>query len=581
MSLKNRINHIKDAVSFTGEKPASISREAVFPAAPGADPDEHLWEAFAGKGGLRRTRNLPKLTQQQMLEMSHYFYKGNPIAKRIIEITPEYVVGEGVGIVAEDEAVKEVLDAHWTNQVNRWSIGAFERIRELGLVGELCIPVSVNKENGHVELGNIDPGLIDAIMSEKDNAMQQEAVILKKMQGEDERRAYKIISLAHVPLDSKASGRLVGLPETEEQKAEFGFEFMKGDTFIPHGTSVKDTAKWVGSCFFFTVNNPISAERGWSDLLQNMDWIDAHDQFLFSQVEKGIESAKYVWDVELRGMNDQQIAEWLGKQAPLKPGVRHAHNENVSMDAKAPNLHLEDATTLAGALKNHILAGSGLPPIWFAESLTSRASAPEMTEPTFKHLKMRQKYAAYIITFILRFVIDSAILARRLVQDKRRSQRTQAGIESTAFYIELPDISAKDQRLLATALMNIAGALGSAVESGFLSKERAQRVFDRYLDLNGLDETRDEPKFLRGADTIPNEEFNPSSMFKKLSESGKIYSRDGVSFYLSRDPQLSTGTHVREVIKEAREAREMKEVEMNSLNGKVSKEVLTEEIPIR
>ena len=456
-----------------------------------SEPDEHLWKSM---GTSRKAKNLPSVTQEHSMDYAHYFYKSNPIAKRIIDLTAEYVVGDGITYVAEDRNVQEILDAHWTDPTNNWSINQFSRVRDLGLTGELCIPVYVNEANGHVTLGNIDTCLIETVVDNPENNMKQQLIILKKLPKESYRRAYRVIDISSAPIGSKEYGRLVGLNSSMVQ----GADFKKDDIIEPVGSGRKYKCQISGACFFFTINNPMTANRGWSDLLPDMDWIDAHDQFLFSSVEKAIESSKYVLDVTLTGKNEQQIREWLRNQRALKPGERFAHNENVSMSFQTPDLKLEDSAALASVLKNHVLAGAGLPPIWFAESLTSRASAPEMTEPAYRHLKMRQKYIAHIMSRIFRFVLDQSIIHGRLRQDMRNSDNTRAGIESASFYLRMPEVSFRDQRANAIAVRSISTALKDGVSNQFIDTDEASRIFKRYLGLTGVDSGLDQPKEKRG-----------------------------------------------------------------------------------
>ena len=272
----------------------------------------------------------------------------------------------------------------------------------------------------------------------------------------------------------------------------------------------------------------MTANRGWSDLLPDMDWIDAHDQFLFSSVEKAIESSKYVLDVTLTGKNEQQIKEWLRNQRSLKPGERFAHNENVSQEFKTPDLKLEDSASLASVLKNHVLAGAGLPPIWFAESLTSRASAPEMTEPAYRHLKMRQKYIAHIMNRVFRFVLDQAIIHGRLRQDSRYSDMSLANIESASFYLRMPEVSFRDQRANATAVKSISVSLKDAVTNQFIEKEEAARIFTRYLGLSGIDAGKNQPQEKRGM-------YDVDSTLKDLFQITTEKHDNGYSYYPNRD----------------------------------------------
>ena len=503
----------------------TTEEEAVnYSASQSSDPDEHLWKKL-GTGTSNKGNNLSELTQQQTLDYAHYFYKSNPIAKRIIDLTAEYVIGDGIKYVAEDTAVQEILDAHWTDPTNNWTINQFSRVRDLGLAGELCIPVYVNESNGHVTLGNIDTGMIDVVVENPHNSMKQQMIILKKIAGEPYRRAYKIIDVSNAPVGTKEYGRLVGLNCGEIK----GGEFELGDIIEPKQGRSKYKCKVAGACFFFTINNPMTADRGWSDLLPDMDWIDAHDQFLFSSVEKAIESSKYVLDVTLTGKNEQQIREWLRTQSALKPGQRFAHNENVTQEFKTPDLRLEDSASLASVLKNHVLAGAGLPPIWFSESLTSRASAPEMTEPAYRHLKMRQKYISYIMSRILRFVLDTAIVYGRLRQDGRYSDRNLASIESASFYLRMPEVSFRDQRANAIAIRSISTALKDATANGFIDMEEAERIFKRYLGLTGIDAGKDEPAQKRGVYDI---DTTLSELFQTTTESTHF---NGFTYYTFPD----------------------------------------------
>jgi len=501
-----RGKEVKEAISYTST----------------GEQDDYLWKPM---GSGRKEKNLPSVTQQHSVDYAHYFYKSNPIAKRIIDLTAEYVVGDGITYIAEDANVQEILDAHWTDPTNNWTIHQFSRVRDLGLTGELCIPVYVNEANGHVTLGNIDTSMIETVVEHPDNSMKQQLIILRKLPKESYRRAYRVIDTSSAEMGSKEHGRLVGL----NCGTVSGADFSKGDIIEPTGTGRKYKCEIAGACFFFTINNPMTANRGWSDLLPDMDWIDAHDQFLFSSVEKAIESSKYVLDVTLQGKNEQQIREWLRNQRALKPGERFAHNENVSMNFQTPDLKLEDSASLASVLKNHVLAGAGLPPIWFAESLTSRASAPEMTEPAYRHLRMRQKYIAYVISRIFRFTLDQAIIHGRLRQDMRRNDNNLANIESASFYLRMPEVSFRDQRANAIAVRSISTALKDGITNGFIEQDEAARIFRRYLGSSGIDAGRDEPREKRGMYDV---DTTLKDLFQIATESSDM---DGFTYYPSKD----------------------------------------------
>ncbi len=483
---------LKEAISvaFKGLESHIIANQ-------GAPELDWQFTRLSGPGGIQRIRNLPEQTQEEMLKRAHAVYQGNPLGNRGIDITAEYVIGDGIQFTALSDGVQQVLNEHWDDPTNNWSLNQMQRTIELGLSGEECIPVSVNPENGHTTLGYIDPVLIDQIVMDPKNAMKAHAVLIKRSPVSEVRRAYKIIEVPNVSKDSPVFGKLVGLADDEKQKEEWGVEFAIGDRSLlkfPGATGLQTTlVEWVGSCFFFKVNSPLGATRGWSDLLAGLDWIDQHDQLLFSLTEKATNAGKYVVDVLLKGMNEEQQRKWLAKRrSSFMPGEWVTHNEDVEYSFPAPDLKLEDQTILTSTLKNHVLASYGHPPLWYAEAGNARASAPEMTEPSFKHLRARQRIIAYMISQVFKFAINQAELHDTLVKDGRVGIGTQVDLQSKSFYLRMVDVSAKDQRMLSIAVRNISSALKQAVEFGF-DEEEASRVFGRYLELLGLDTWRQEP----------------------------------------------------------------------------------------
>lgn len=465
--------------------------------------------------GVARIRNLDPVEQDTVLNVVHYMYKFNPLASRAIQITAEYIIGDGIQFKAMNKGIQKILDRHWDNDTNKWQILQFERAKEFGLAGELVIPVWVNKYNGAVVLGHIDPLLIETVVPDGENSMKIHAIVIKRTVPKyfaeyhnAEYVAYKVINpLDDIPPDNPYYGKRMGLAPDEATAREWGVDVWKGkqdsikvpvqthggaqyegtDGFIGQGLRSLSVT-WEGACFFSKINAPLGSTRGWSDLLPNLIWLDANDQLLFALVQKAINASRYLVDVLLENMNEQQQQEWLAKNyVDFTNGEWFTHNEGVTLSFPSPDLKMDDSTTLSSALKNHILAGVGHPPIWYSESLVSRASAPEMTEPSFKHIKVRQREYGYLMGQIFRFVIDQAVVAGGMIS--REEARGQA------FYIKMPDVSAKDQRMLAISIANIGNALKALCgpEIGW-DKTKAHDFFERYIEMTGLDIWKYEPQ---------------------------------------------------------------------------------------
>lgn len=426
--------------NFDREKIEKALQEG-YPTVGGSSAEDYGWSLLTKDEG----RDLDPIMQDRMQDIAFYLYDANPLAHRIIEMTKDFIVGEGFTFKAEDPEVQKLLEAHWEDPVNNWDIKQDKKAKELGLYGEQFYPVFVNKHNGHVRLGYLDPTKVKKIIQSKKNPEIYTSVVLKQNRKGEEKK-YKVIN-------PNAQGRL------------------EGDIFI------------------FSINNVSNATRGRSDLLCLADWIDGYDQFLFARLERANILNNYVWDVCLEGANEEFIREWLKGQAIPKPGSIRAHNEKVKWQAASPELESNDASKEANLFKMQILGGAGFPNLWFGEGgETIRAGATEMSLPTLKHLQKRQMYFKYIIKFILQFVIDQA-LEKEYIKEGT----------NTKFKVFAAPLVKKRTGQLGVAAGRVTESLSMAQEKGWITKEEgavAYRTFMKDvigLDFGGITEKEKEP----------------------------------------------------------------------------------------
>jgi hypothetical protein len=409
-------------------------REAL-PGGGGIDADEHLYRKLTGNAD----RDLSPLKQERMLQIAYHLYETNPLAHRIIEMTKDFIVGEGISYEARDEQVKAVLDGFWNDPVNLWDLKQHQKALELGLYGEQCYSVFVNEYDGRVRLGYIDPLQISEVVADSDNCE-----VIRKI---------KLKGTADEP------GRVLSVVQVDEDPSSETYGYL------------------VGECFFFKVNSVSNSTRGRSDLLCLADWLSGYDEFLFNRLDRAALINAFVWDITLKGLTQEEIERWLRNTPPPKPGSIRAHNENVEYKAVAPDLKAQDATNEAKLIKNHILGGAGFPEHWFAEGGdVNRATAAEMGEPTIKRLSARQRYFRYMLEYIFRFVIDQALIHRRLPAEA-----------DTGFSLVMPEISLKDMTALTTSLQRVTTALKVAQEQGWIGRRTAAQVFGVLAGRLGVD----------------------------------------------------------------------------------------------
>jgi hypothetical protein len=425
------------------------------PASAGYDPDESLSASQMGSRYVRRLsrdqdRDLDPLTQSRALEIAYWLSETNPLAKRILELTTDFVVGSGVEVSSDDEAQKQVIDRFWRDPINRWDLKLAQRVYELGLYGEQCWSVAVNPVDGAVRLGYIDPGVIKEVVHDGEEPRE---VILVAKAGEESRR----LAVVRVDADpqSKWHGRLI----------------------VPEGQD---------GCFFFAINKVSNATRGRSDLLCLADWVDAYDQILFNELDRAILLKSFIWDVTLQGADDKAIQAYIKNNAAPKPGSYRVHNEQVAYQAVTPDLKAADAQVGADLILSYISMGAGHPKTWLSGTMdVNRATAAELNEPAIKRIERRQQFVHYVIEHVLTFALDQAEIAGRL--PKRGGWYGSSTPEPWPITVTLPAVRTRDLKGAADTLAAATTALVSARADGAIDAEVEQQVLATLIGQLGID----------------------------------------------------------------------------------------------
>jgi len=386
------------------------------------------------------TKQLNTVDQKKMQKICYWLYDTNGIAHRMAERYKDFVVGDGMSFFCRDNSVMDILVQHWEDDQNRWELKQYQKIMELSIYGEQYFPAFVNDVNGAVRLGYVDPEMVNKVDTDPENPEKQISFEVN-FANKPEPRSFKIINL-----------------DTEAGSSTFDY--------------------LTGEAFFFSINSVANQPRGRSDLLTLADSIDSYEQYLFNRSERSELLTRIIYDLECTGLNQKDIKELL-KSLPIPQSNEFfAHNEKVKLDVKSPELGSQDASAEAKLLFNHILAGSGFPPHWFAggEGLT-RATATAMDLPTKKQLKTRQRYFKWMVSRIFRYCIHQAILKKRI----------DPVLKNIPVKINLPKIEEKETEIIAGALVNLTNSLVAAVEETWITKEMASKVYLYVLSNIGMD----------------------------------------------------------------------------------------------
>ena len=409
------------------------------------DDDDADWRKLTGDG----RRDLAPMTQKRMIELGVYLWESNMLANRIIELPIAFLLAEGVTVSADEEIVADVIDDFWFDPINRMDIKLIKKVRELGMFGEQCYPAFVNEFNGRVRLGYLDPVLIETTVMDPDNPEQPIGIVTKKDKHGNARR-YRVI----------VNGD-------------------ENDLFTQRTVAIRETFD-TGDCFYFRVNELSNSTRGRSDLLAQIDWVDAYEQFLFGELERSSFMRAFIWDVTLKNATPEEVKQRAKDIHPPSPSSVRVHNDSEEWDSVSPDLGSEDSTNNARLFRNHSLSGASMPEHWFGGGGdVNRATASEMGEPTFKMMAMRQQMIKYMITEMVTFAIRQV----ELVAGKEPNMRD----DFYKFDVQFPEMVNKDVSKYATALTQVVMGVASAINLNIMTKKRGLQIIEKIAARLGVD----------------------------------------------------------------------------------------------
>lgn len=456
---------------LTGGRPApapasSRLRESYYPGAvdktgPHAD---HL---FNRRMGDQTYRDLPPHKHEQMLHLVWQLYSSKPLAKRGLDMMRDFVIGEGMTVVAEDKRVQALVNAHWHNHVNAWPKRLEDRTLELGMNGEVLEVSFVDDRTGEVRWCNIDPLLIKEVERDPTNPDRAAWVHLKKPieapgVGSVSTRPTKIVT------DADGTSRVVF--DTTRHKLRV--------IHVDERAWSPTRGKLVGDCTFTTINKIAGATRGLSDLAPVIDWVPLHEQFLHSMHDAAAAKVAYVWDIEVENATPELLEDVKKQGLADEPesGATRLHGDNVTIKAEAPDLGTADLEAHAGVLKRHIAVGLGIPEHWLSESPPAGDGAVEAGAPTTKRLRARQGVMRGFAITHVSFALDQAVIAGVLHEDVDRTVK-----------VSTPPVWPIDTQRVAAAMQTTGQSVVGAMQGGLISRGEARQFFMMVASQMGIE----------------------------------------------------------------------------------------------
>ena len=434
------------------------------------DPAQGDFKA-GGQGYKRLSDNYVrdgKIDFKRALEVAWDLWQKSPIAKRVLTMKRDHIIGRNASPSANDEDLLAILADFWDK--NKLDQRASEYTIQLFGFGEQCFPAAVRESDGRVRLGYVDPASIFTVEKHPDNALEDWAVVtevFKRSGFTTEKKVYRIIREDEDFVDGDEvtqpanADKLVTHKQAQIQPWEL--EML----------AEYDRAEYDGSCFYTKVNAVSNASRGMSDLLQVADWVEQADEVLFSLADRENMAGYFSFDVTYVGAGPDLVKQRNSevRKNPPEKGSVNGHNDAEIWQMFSPDLHQTGSIETFRAILGLILGGMGYPVHWYGfGDDANRATATVQANPTEKTLEHDQAIVEAMFLQMCQFVADQAEIAG--------SYTAPDDLEIT---LTLPEVSSSNVGLKAQFFGQFQMALLNAQDAGWITQETAATAFSRLL----------------------------------------------------------------------------------------------------
>ena len=356
----------------------------------------------------------------------------NPLARRIVGLTTQYVVGGGISIGCKHEPTDKFIKNFWDDPLNHMKVRCYELCDELTRTGNLFLLLSTDA-SGMSYIRPVPAADIERI-DHAYNDVEQPTQFWPK--GD---------------MDNLAPQPYQAYNENDDRPNPFG----QYSTVMLH----------------YTINRPVGGQWGESDLAPILKWLSRYSNWLEDRARLNRFRNSFVYVVKSRFASEAERATRQTTLAanPPQPGSILVTDDTETWEALSPKLEATDANTDGLALKKMIATGAGIPMHFLAEPEGStRTTAEASGGPTFRHFEQRQNYFSWIVADILRIVIN-----RRAAVDHSIAKRTPVEVRGA-------DISARDNVALSMAAQNIINFLGDLRARCLITDDEYLRVAYRF-----------------------------------------------------------------------------------------------------
>lgn len=375
--------------------------------------------------------------REEVLEQALRAWQVNPLGRRVVELTTQYVVGGGMRPRSPHPGTQAFLRACWDHPLNHLDTRLMEWCDELTRSGNLFILISTDAA-GMSYFRAVPAAAIAGIESAPNDLEQERSFAPKPTMDDPEPAPWQAYD-----------------PQDDQRGADGSFNVV-----MRH----------------YAINRPVGAQWGESDMAPLLRWLSRYANWLEDRARLNRYRNAFLYVVRGRYLSE---AERAARQRALNanpptPGSILVTDENEQWEVIAPKLESQDAATDGLSLKKMIATGAGLPLHFLAEpESATRTTAESSGGPTFRYYQQRQRFFLWMVQDLL-----CIALRRRAMLD--RSVDPGAPVEVLG-----ADISARDNLSLSQAAQNAAASFLMLHDKGLIDDDELLRVIYRFAGETG------------------------------------------------------------------------------------------------
>jgi len=352
-------------------------------------------------------------------------WRVSPIARRIVKLYTEFMIGAGLSIKSDHTATQKFLQDWWNHPLNKLSEQIPQWCDERTRSGNLFFLISPMPD-GMSFVRAVPAELIKEIQTAENDIMQEKY---------------------YIPVIQEA-GTWPAYDPTMPI-----LEDGEGSAFMLH----------------YTTNKPVGVIWGEPDLAPLLPWIGRYSTWLEDRVRLNHFRSAFMYVIEgnYQSEAERKTREMeLNSKPPKSGSVLVVNRQNgEAWGILAQQLDAFDASLDGLSLKKMIALGAEIPLHYLAEPESSTSTTADASgTPTFRGLQQKQ-------TEFITMIKDLATIAVRIRKEVDRRVNPEAVIE-----IEKPDITERDNSNLALAASRIEPVAADLFDREMIEAEEMLRL---------------------------------------------------------------------------------------------------------